>query len=442
MTSPSRSYPRFPPEICDLFVGALDEWPPTETQVRTLGACSLVSRSFAHSARKHLFRHVLAGEWTPNTELDTLTTLYELVSWEPSSTQGGIPNIVRYIEELSCCCDHILPAGLEAEQWDSIFSAILQCMHGSDYGIRTLSIVCNETWSELGLGFQHAFRDLLLSPHLTSLKMAMLWDLPKTLLVGSHLQHLSLRDCSVNESSKSIHSSSRYPNATALFPSLESIEVDFSYMALFESDSLAGNERSPSALSSLQTLHWNTHYAPGRGDIVTFSSVQNTIEFLDITFGQYAGSMRPSVFDLAAMKNLKRLRISDHRMENTAVFSPIIDIGLGDSKLLDWLQVPDTLELFELNHVLYLGEDVTSIDFLLDSFATNQWSRLNQFFSSPNFAKVQKVVLNLNFARYMESVIPQDRASFFGGIESLIRAAFPHFSGPNVSCVLSILVLA
>ncbi|CAA7260840.1 unnamed protein product [Cyclocybe aegerita] len=170
-------------------------------------------------------------------------------------------------------------------------------------------------------------------------------------------------------------------------------------MALFESDNLAGNEKSPSALFSLHTLRWDTHYGPAKGDVVTFSSVKNTIEFLDIAFGQYAGSMGASVFDLATMKNLKRLRITNDRMENTAVFSPIIDIGLADSDLLDWLQVPGTLELFELNYVIYLGEDVLSMDPFLDSFATNQWSRLNQFFSSHNFTKVKGVALTPDFAR-------------------------------------------
>ncbi|KJA26336.1 hypothetical protein HYPSUDRAFT_64064 [Hypholoma sublateritium FD-334 SS-4] len=56
--------PRFPPEIFDLFIGALAADHQNPTRIASLKSCSLVSKSFSYSARIHIFSTIVYRGFT------------------------------------------------------------------------------------------------------------------------------------------------------------------------------------------------------------------------------------------------------------------------------------------------------------------------------------------------------------------------------------------
>ncbi|CAA7260842.1 unnamed protein product [Cyclocybe aegerita] len=427
------SCPTFAPEVCDLFIDSLAQYPVDKSQREALRTCSLVSRDFAHPARQHIFRYVYAGREgrSGKSGVKMLRTLHKLVTWMPEG-KGGISNIARYVKKVDCGYDQ-RPRDREGiERWEEQVSLILQALQGTDHVISTLDVLFHESWTNVGPIFKRALRDLLISPYLENLILRLLWDIPRSLFLGSHLRHISLDFCSVDPRICG-------PSLDAFYPQLESLEVDGSYELLLEGK-IVENRRlmSQSALSSLRKLRYNIG---DEGEAFTvLSRVQSTLEFLEIRFEDGVGFLEPSFLNLAHMEKLTRLRICDESPRKFPSFSSIQNTGLLEGNLLDCIQVPNTLRTFELDFEMHAETPTT--DALVDDIQappseTNQWSRLNQFFSSPKFAKVEKVGIAIRLTVNMD---PQDRAKVFVEVESLIKTALPYFSTPNVACALSVVV--
>ncbi|CAA7260841.1 unnamed protein product [Cyclocybe aegerita] len=319
-------------------------------------------------------------------------------------------------------------------------------LHGPEHGIECLVLFCNESWLNIGLGLQHAIRDILLSSRLTSLHLILIDNLPRNILIGTHLKGIILVQCFVSDEEDTFYYSSRYPAASPLYPQLDSVHVDGDVTSLFEGEQTKGEHKIllPSALFALRKLNWTTELRDADGVSAILSRVSNTLEDLEIKIGQYAGSMQADMFDLTHMKKLNHLRILEERQEMSDYFSPAVNIGDFNYDLLDVLRVPASLRRLELRYVLEFKKGPSIITPLLDSFdappAVNQWARLNGVLSSPSFTAVEEVVIALIIGRFTEEALPPETKDLYNRIESQVRTALPYFSDSNSTSTLSIIV--
>ncbi|CAA7260839.1 unnamed protein product [Cyclocybe aegerita] len=460
MSSESCKYPQFPQEILDCFIDCLAARNSNNRlDVATLCTCTLVSRAFAHRARGHIFRDVcITADSDDGQEADSeseseesmgnedyMILLHELITWKPRhSSPGGLTAIYPYIKSLRCCCE----LGPEDGRWEDLMSTILHAIHGPEHGITKFVFNFSGRWDRLALGLRCAIRDLLLSPHLVKFRATDIEGLPRTLLIGSRIKQLALEKCSVEASEGALYYSSRYPYATASYPLLEMVDIDnvgIMYRRLFEREDKNDSENSQSALSALQTLRMYPR-RKAKKTTTLYECMKSTVQYIDIQFDDRT-SVPASTFDLRAMEDLNRLRIQHHRFERSMSFSPALQIEKSGYSILDVLRVPTSLRTFSLKYAVNIGgEHHPPVIAVHETFfappEVNEWTRLNEFFSSPGFAAVTRVFITLSFWVDWNEGVPgaQNPKGFFSDIKTFVRHCLPYFSKPTTTCVLSVFV--
>ncbi|KAJ3505010.1 hypothetical protein NLJ89_g7640 [Agrocybe chaxingu] len=435
--------PRFPSELLDLFIDTLGERPITESRHSTLATCSLVSRSFAHRSRRHTFYRVDTdlSFHRRGTETEYLTTFYELLTWTSSSSgEGGLTGIAPYIKQFRCWYD--LGDGAEVE---GLLAVIFQCLHGPEHGITLLDVAFNTSWKELGLGLRHALADLFRSPCLATLHITITTDLPRTLLIGSHIKHLLLYWCRLDDAPAPLRYSPRYPTVRNAHPQLETLDLEpcWSSAALLVNEDTGKEGPQGSALSALRVFKCCLRgFADFDSVVAILPRVENTVEYLKVHYGDSALWLdRPTSFDFTEMRKLHHLAIHLDMTPNLPLFFP----NATNSDFFPIPRVPPNLlrldvVLRALSRASPEGVSKAFFNSFTEPSEVERWSRLNRALSSSEFAGVKEVVVTLQFSSTMVHVFLDETARFVGRADASLRAVLSHFQEPKTLKSLSIKV--
>ncbi|CAA7266727.1 unnamed protein product [Cyclocybe aegerita] len=386
--------PRFPQEILDSFIDSVAALGPVHGEEdAALSKCALVSRSFAHRTRKHVFRQVLlTAEGNDDCEgMDNEEYLFVFqgfLTWKPRQPQkDGLTSIAPYVKKLSLVS--YLP----------VFSTP---------------------------------SDLLLSPHLVSLSLSGIQKLPKALPAGSHVEQLRLRNCSVSKVKARLHFSARYPTATSSHPRVRKIDVDdvgaASQLLFGVPDPLYREAATPSTVSEVAIPFDSS----GQGqEISTFlTQIKTSVTYIDMKFNDLVTPpLTQSSFNLTRLEELQHLRFS--RYQGSRAFSSTLQLpGLGFD-ILDVLQVPTSLQAFSLQFH-YSGDKERFLESFSAPPEANGWIKLNTFFSLKS-SQIANVEVSILFSR-------RPRDTFYGQIESQVKTALPFFTKSTTTCSLSVIV--
>ncbi|KAJ3495190.1 hypothetical protein NLJ89_g10668 [Agrocybe chaxingu] len=405
--------PRFPVEILDLFVDEIANFHDLDARATTLSTCSLVSRSFAHRARKHIFRSIELSEWDGDTLLRA-QRLYDILIWT-SSTPGRLMNVAPLVKEFLLDCES-LPNPEEVE------------------GIVVLD--------ELGVDFRCSLINLFRSPRLKYLHLHGLQEVPKTLLLGTHIQVLVLEDISCTDrvdtpceaflSPESLHGAS--------YPQLVDLALDgpyWSYLPLLENK---GNAVPGPKTSALTGLHKLSVVINDEEDYAWMSAIlmrtQESLEDLSIIYGfgspdDAAPAMLQDPIDLSSMKQLHSIHV-DHLGDGQRLIE-----ALHSSELLfDTLTISNTLKTLDLGFFvdLSLNEEhqnayttmAAFIATLVEPSENNVWETLNEIFAT-KFRRLEQVEINLGFMEDGPGTPVVDH-EFADIAKELIRSTLPFFS--------------
>ncbi|CAA7260854.1 unnamed protein product [Cyclocybe aegerita] len=312
-------------------------------------------------------------------------------------------------------------------------------------GINLLDVAFNTSWKELGLGLRHALTDLFRSSRLATLHITITTDLPRILLIGSHIKHLLLHWCLVDDAPVPLHYSSRYPAVRNNYPQLETLDLE----PCLRSTALLGNENTGregaegSALPALRVFKCCLRgFADFDSVVSILPRVENTVEYLKVHYGDSALWLdRSTSFNFTKMKKLHHLAIHLDMTPNLPLLFP----NATNSDFFPIPRVPPSLS--RLDVVLRAlsrasPENVSKAFFnsFTEPSEMERWSRLNRALSSSEFAGVKEVVLTLQFSSSMVHVFLDEKARFVRRADASLRAVLSHFKEPKTSKSLSIQV--
>ncbi|CAA7260684.1 unnamed protein product [Cyclocybe aegerita] len=422
--------PRFPVEIFDLFIDVLAAYDRTDldTAIAALRNCSLVSRSFAHRARTHLFRVVELGGYADNS-IDRAFGLYHLLGWT-SSTPGAIGNITPLVKDLFFDYED----APKSPRLEAVVASILQLLNDSGQGITDFTIAHDGNWSDLGAELKSELCRLIRSPGMRYLHLRGLEGVPKTLLLGTGIESLILEQITCSETPEAINSISDDPlQGNQSYPRLARLRLDQVNQRatglLGNSDSMARgtNHSALTALHELSITVFNQADCDALAQLLMHT--EETLGDLRILMGFVSFH---SVIDLRRMKRLNVVHVGP------------VDIGLDLRQallyfelLLGIVMVPDTLESLNLGFLVditldeWVGDQAGTLASFLETLSeppeSNVWRPLNDIFWT-RFSKVAQVDISLGFHQDT-SQTPVVNLQFIRRAEELIRMALPFFSG-------------
>ncbi|KAJ3505371.1 hypothetical protein NLJ89_g7456 [Agrocybe chaxingu] len=439
MSLDSCPHPRFPVEIFDLFIDVLAAYDRTDldTTIAALRNCSLVSRSFAHRARTHLFRVVELGGYADNS-IDRAFGLYHLLRWT-SSTPGAIGNITPLVKDLFFDYED----ARKSPSLEAIVAAILQILNDSGQGITDFTIAHDGNWSDLGAELRSELCRLIRSPGMRYLHLRGLEGVPKTLLLGTGIESLILEQITCSEIPGAINSMSDDPlQGNQSYPRLARLRLDQvnprATGLLGDTDSMARgtNHSALTALHDLSITLLNQADCDALAQLLMHT--EETLGDLRILMGfdSFSPVSLHSLIDLRRMKRLDVVHVSP------------VDIGLDLRQallyfelLLGTVMVPDTLKSLNLAFLVditldeWVGDQAGTLASFLETLAeppeNNVWRPLNDIFWT-RFSKVAQVDISLGFHQDT-SQTPAVNLQFIRRAEELIRVALPFFSGKDGS---------
>lgn len=183
----------FPTELQELVVDGISSLQDEEERRKALQTCLFVSRTFRLQARSHLFSSV--SIYNNPKGLARLALLRHLVEFNDGSPRS-VASSIRHLFILNVEGDETTKDLLD----NGDLVAIMSKIHGPNHGIETFVLVMDIfhsiSWNELSVVLQQSLRNLCRSPHLKSLEISHLYQLPPTFFNGTYLQYLVLHDMS------------------------------------------------------------------------------------------------------------------------------------------------------------------------------------------------------------------------------------------------------
>jgi len=126
-----------------------------------------------------------------------------------------------------------------SEEMDSVLTQIMRALHEPNYGINQFSLAVTRRdkgdqamdWANLSSEFRRSFLDLMRSPHLSILDLDHFYNVPNTLLNGTHIKELYLYSIAFSPSDTS-HNTQCHPELSDFdisslpIPQLEAFSTD------------------------------------------------------------------------------------------------------------------------------------------------------------------------------------------------------------------------
>ncbi|KAJ3509643.1 hypothetical protein NLJ89_g5114 [Agrocybe chaxingu] len=308
-----------PLKIFEYLIDTIDEWPDGPRE-KTLGLCTQVSRSFAHRARKHIFRAVYFNDLCDNP-ISYAKRFYHIATWTPSKPDSteSLQSIVSLVKNLSIA--FCWPRVTSTLHFEHVLSAILQILHGPEHGIESFDLRHSDGhWPTLGLGFRQAVIDLLRSSRLKTVFVKGLIEVPNTVFMRGHITELHLNNVAwaTLSTAREATYSARYPLGTVrTHPQFDLLEVNRLQWRNFNTwkSSVAPIQ---SMLTQLRVLRIGEYHEEDGGEVSDYQffrslilGSEDTIEELKVGLFRSNLSMPRMILDLASMKNLKTIHIED-----------------------------------------------------------------------------------------------------------------------------------
>ncbi|CAA7265332.1 unnamed protein product [Cyclocybe aegerita] len=427
-TSPqmeSSADPLFPQETFDLFIDAIAEIPGLARFRRTaLQSCNLVSRSFSHSARRHIFNRVsidIRSDLGAEKVLSRIEALNQLLGWVGSTSEIRSPQM-RGIAPFINTFSFSIRCNMTPEIQASLASTFKLVSGSGVQGVELCGLEMNRD-----IAFQRGIADLIRSPCLRILSLRET-SLPRLILLGAHIKTLEMVDeCFMREEEENQPAyrdiiRNRQLTGDAI-PSLEQITTDPRIGAgLWQLiGPILGNASQSAWRSRTTNLRCLSFLIFGSSNFKPLGAMSlcasNTMERLSIRYTSKHLSHRtvhdnnisivfrsdnyaltlfevPEGLDLSGLRKLRFLHLYHHRISSS--------IEDDISTTIKSINPPASLETLEIE-VLY-GSPIT----LKTEFRRrNQlaWEPLDSTLASPLYSMVRCIDIYMHFnADYLSGI--------------------------------------
>ncbi|KAF8810461.1 hypothetical protein BYT27DRAFT_7161728 [Phlegmacium glaucopus] len=396
-----------PQEIIDLILDSVAE---SDSDYSSLCSCSLVSKSFSYRSRYHLFGDIFISA-DENEMFEILQSFRDILSSKQAVVGRTLLHFIKCFE-IELRTEKYLEPKL-SEEMDSVLVQIMRALHEPNYGVNQFSLAVTRRekgdqamdWANLSSEFHRSFLDLTHSPHLSILDLDHFYNVPNTLLNGTHIKELFLYSITFSPSDIS-HNTQFSPElsnsdiSSLPIPQLEAFSTDHPSTIC----DLNGGTTDLSFLCSLKRfdtfMDFSEDIDPGWK---VMAAAASSLEYFHIDFyDEFPVFKEP--FDLSCLTQLRTLGISYWRFTPPDLDTSVPHLDLGVEQICHILRIPSPaqslnslvidIKTWQVNPPVFDGIKFEDVHPGFEK--SSLWLMLDSLLTGPRYPSLRKLEIALN----------------------------------------------
>ncbi|KDR79923.1 hypothetical protein GALMADRAFT_222853 [Galerina marginata CBS 339.88] len=377
---------RFPPDITARIIDVLGEGLLDLANLdclKALAKCLLVSRTFCHHSRRHLFRSVRLKDSPQKTFFDRVALLREIIAPRSNPHSGIISYIKVFRVDISR-----QPGPTLYTKKDEGLAIILEAFLLFGSRLEEFNFVgLGVDWHKLGRTVQERLCSIIRTPSLSVIHLAGLDGVPTSILTGITCKKLSLCRLKTDNILHEAASNLEWANIPQL--RLEYFNTDNTFPLKYVSSNgpwtdLPNNPTSPFACLKKLALKINSQQHH-QESLKVLLGVKSSLQEMEIVL---TSNGITAAIDIGQFPRLQKLRLQQQNIDISYIFFPAVIRILNPATPCISLK---QLDLRFTSHYSYSPTACTPLHRM------TVWPRIDAFLSTPQFPSLNRVRLLLDF---------------------------------------------